>query len=404
MAREQQIRAGWLIDGSGAAVRKNVLLTLKGPVIHGIEDFADNGCHPDVPLTDLSDCCILPPLVDCHVHITLSGSTDPHLRRKQSGADCGASRQQIFRNIRSYFTHGVLAVRDAGDCHGHGLRFKEEKADREELPVIVKHSGRGWHRKGRYGGMIARCPQEGESLAAAFCREDEHNTDHVKIIQSGINSLTDYGRETAEQFCLEELAELVKTAHRRGLKVMAHANGQYPVRTAIAAGCDSIEHGFFMGQENLNRMAGKGTVWVPTICTMKAMGRATSSDMPGRDPAVLEKTLQQQLRQLGFAKSAGVKVAMGTDAGSWGVDHGVSLASEIQLFMEAGYSLPQALRCASVSGAELLGVEQYITELRAGAPATFIAVNASPAMLAGRLAAVKGVWLNGVLQGRDLRK
>lgn len=404
MEREQQIRAGWLIDGSGAAIRKNLLLTLKGPVIHGIEDFTESGCHPDVPFIDLSDCCILPPLVDCHVHITLSGSMDPHLRRKQSGADYGAIRHRISRNISTYLAHGILAVRDAGDCHGHGLRFKEEKADREELPVIVKHSGSGWHRKGRYGRMIARCPREGESLAAAFCREDEHNTDHVKIIQSGINSLTDYGRETAEQFCLEELAELVKTAQRRGLKVMAHANGAHPVRTAIVAGCDSIEHGFFMGEENLRRMAGEGTVWVPTICTMRAMGRATRSDLPGSDPEVLEKTLQQQLRQLGFAKSAGLKVAMGTDAGSWGVDHGVSLASEIQLFMEAGYSLPQALRCASVSGAELLGVEQHIAELRAGGPATFIAVNASPAMLALRLAAVKGVWLNGVLQGRDLRR
>ncbi len=42
-----------------------------------------------------------------------------------------------------------------------------------------------------------------------------------------------------------------------------------PVKFAVDAGCDSIEHGFFMGEENLKRMAGRGTFWVPTAHTIE---------------------------------------------------------------------------------------------------------------------------------------
>ena len=48
---------------------------------------------------------------------------------------------------------------------------------------------------------------------------------------------------------------------------------------AAAAGVDSVEHGFFMGQENLRRMADRGTVWVPTAFTMKAYSDASDQIM-----------------------------------------------------------------------------------------------------------------------------
>lgn len=48
---------------------------------------------------------------------------------------------------------------------------------------------------------------------------------------------------------------------------MVHANGQEAVRVALEAGRDSIEHGHFMGNDNLSKMAEKGIIWVPTdVC------------------------------------------------------------------------------------------------------------------------------------------
>ncbi|AQV01094.1 hypothetical protein [Desulfococcus multivorans] len=63
---------------------------------------------------------------------------------------------------------------------------------------------------------------------------------------------------------------------------MVHCNGETPVAIAVEAGCDSVEHGFFMGEENLRRMADMGTVWVPTAVTMKAYARMLPQDAPRR--------------------------------------------------------------------------------------------------------------------------
>jgi imidazolonepropionase-like amidohydrolase len=120
--------------------------------------------------------------------------------------------------------------------------------------------------------------------------------DHVKIINSGLNSLCCFGKETSPQFDSKDLAETAERVHRLGLKLMVHANGELPVKMAIEAGCDSIEHGFFMGRENLMRMAERGTFWVPTAFTMAACARM--SDPGSTQSEVAGRNLEHQLEQL----------------------------------------------------------------------------------------------------------
>jgi imidazolonepropionase-like amidohydrolase len=82
---------------------------------------------------------------------------------------------------------------------------------------------------------------------------------------------------------------------------MVHANGHLPVKLAICAGCDSIEHGFFMGEENMRRLADTGVVWVPTAVTMKAYGDYLKNQGHRSDPSfadVSRKNLEHQLAQI----------------------------------------------------------------------------------------------------------
>ena len=175
----------------------------------------------------------------------------------------------IAQNIRSAFRHGVLAVRDGGDAHGHVLRYMQENEGRGKDPVLVKTAGRAWHQPGRYGSMLGRHPGGAETLASAFAQGPDP-VDQVKVVNSGPNSLRAFARETPPQFTVDEMKELVRLAGQRGRKVMVHANGELPVRLALEAGCHSIEHGYFMGRENLALMAEKGAVWVPTLAAMKS--------------------------------------------------------------------------------------------------------------------------------------
>jgi imidazolonepropionase-like amidohydrolase len=83
---------------------------------------------------------------------------------------------------------------------------------------------------------------------------------NIKIVNSGLNSLIVFGRQTAPQFDSDELDATVKVAGQRGFKTMVHPNGKIPVQEALDAQCDSIEHGFFMGTMYMDQMAGSRTI------------------------------------------------------------------------------------------------------------------------------------------------
>jgi predicted amidohydrolase YtcJ len=105
---------------------------------------------------------------------------------------------------------------------------------------------------------------------------------------------------------------------------------------------------------------------------------------------VIEQNLEHQLVQMAKAKQYGVQLALGTDAGCSGIPHGESVVEELKLFMKAGYSLVEAIQCASSNGAKLLGI-QKIGPIEKGRPALFNIARATPAMLPERLSCLETI-------------
>jgi imidazolonepropionase-like amidohydrolase len=368
-----------------------VLLELAGGRITSIGQ-ARPGEARDLPSVDLLHCTLLPGLLDSHVHACLSGTRDPSLRRRQIRASFEEAKETIRRNLDRQWLHGVMAVRDGGDREGYALQYSRRSAASEGNAVRLLAAGSAWHAEGRYGNIIGRTPQKGLGLAGAI--EDRGRTaDHLKILNSGINSLTEFGRETPPQFTLEELSDAVAVAHELGLKVMMHANGREPVRLAVEAGVDSVEHGYFMGAENLRAMAEKTITWVPTVLAMKALSLSFEAGSVESDTA--KRTLDHQIEQIRLARELGVIIALGTDAGSVGVHHGWAILEEMRLFREAGLSWEEVVRCATSTGARLVGLEQELGSLTAGMPATFVAVKGGPECLPDSLASPEAVWVRG---------
>ncbi|MFZ5798537.1 MAG: amidohydrolase family protein [Thermodesulfobacteriota bacterium] len=397
MTETTYIRAGWLIDGSGGPVREDVLLAVAKGKITGLSAFDHPGPLPAGPLTDLSHCTLLPALVDCHVHLALSGTTDQVARQRQLTDGYDTIRPLIARNISEAFRHGVLALRDAGDAHGHLLRYLRENEEMSREPVQVKSTGRAWHQAGRYGSMLGRHPGKGESLASAFAN-DREPADQVKLINSGPNSLKDFGRQTPPQFTLDEVRAVVRLAEKQGRKLMVHANGEEPVRIALEAGCHSIEHGYFMGRANLARMADQGAVWVPTLAAMQACAEQPASVDRGNDPAVALvalRTLEGQFAQIALAGELGVTIALGTDAGSIGVHHGEAAGEELRLLLRAGCSLAEAIRIATWNGARLLGIDDELGLIAPGRPAHFIAAHGPPSGIPRQISSLAAIFLDG---------
>ncbi len=392
MTEKRFIRAGWLIDGSGGGVRRDVLLTVKGATIAAIDGFAPAAIDAPGRLIDLSYATLLPPLIDCHLHLTMSGSMDQGVREHQLVAGCEELEPVIERHLQLLAVHGVLAVRDGGDRDGCVLDYLGRQAH-ARLPVRIETPGRAWHRQGRYGSLIGKAPAADVSLAEAFAAE-KVPTAWIKLVNSGLNSLKTFGRETAPQFTAAQIRQLVEAAARQGKRVMVHANGRRAVREAVEGGCHSIEHGFFMGRENLALMAEKGCVWVPTVCTMKAYAEVLEYERNSAGAAVAKRNLEHQLEQLRLARTLGVTVALGTDAGSPGVLHGESVIEEMKLLAKAGYSLAEVVRAATLTGAGLLGLDD-MGLIAPGRPADFLVARGAPAQLPRKLSYLEGIYLGG---------
>ena len=394
MTKSYLVAPEWLIDGTGSPYRKGMVIRIEEGMIVSVTDGArlsdTDRSHGDT--VDLHGFTILPGLIDSHVHLVMSGSEDPVFRERQMAFDYPEAVQQIQYHLKEQFRYGVMAVRDGGDKHGFTLQFRDAlyHPDREPF-VSAVFAGKAWHREGRYGGLIGRPPASSRDLAQALTEEGT-DTDVIKIVNSGLNSLKQFGRQTSPQFQTEELRELVRAAGEMGRKVMVHANGTEPVAITIDAGCDSVEHGFFMERENIEKMAERGTAWVPTAVTMAAYSRVMQSDPVVS--GIARKNLDRQLEQLRFARECGARTVVGTDAGSPGVHHGRGMIEEMKLFMDAGYSLEETVMRATSAGAELLGLTK-VGRLQTGMDATFLAVPGPPSHLPDSLDSLAMICCRG---------
>jgi imidazolonepropionase-like amidohydrolase len=390
MATVHGIVAGWLADGSGRRLARRQLVAIRDGRIRRVRR-ATGADLTAAGIIDWSGGMVIPGLIDSHVHLFMSGTPDPAARKWQLAASFEGLEPVMERHVRQHLAAGVVAVRDGGDYGGHALRYRDTVLRRGAHPFVLRTAGRAWRMPGRYGRLIGRCAPRGQTVAEAI-RGHGEAIDHVKLVNSGLNSLKIYGRTTPPQFESGNLARAVAAAAARRWPVMVHANGRRPVGDAIAAGARSIEHGFFMGAENLARLAAQRVSWVPTAVTMQGYRRHSESGSVAYE--ISRRNLDHQLEQIRQARALGVDVAAGTDAGTLGVHHGRALKAEIGLIMQAGYSLVEALRCATANGARLLGLPDQ-GELTAGRQATFVALAGGPEDFPGNLETPAAVVVAG---------
>jgi imidazolonepropionase-like amidohydrolase len=387
------IHAGWLIDGSGAAATSRMKIGLQNGIVRSIGKQRVPLPHdPEAAesVLDLSECTLLPALIDCHTHLGLPETPGQKKTSTGSSEDENGVCERILRRLDQYLVTGVMAVRDGGDKEGRSLLCKTDPFIKKH-PVGVRVAGAARHRAGRYGDFIGIGLSPDQELAETVQAETA-DVDHIKIVNSGLNSLYVFGKETAPQFGSGELAAAIRAARQRGYKTMVHANGKIPVKAALDAGCDSIEHGFFMGRENINRLADSRTIWVPTVFTMQALKQRMRR--MGEAADVVQRNLDHQLEQIQIARQRGVRVALGTDAGSSGVAYGQAVVNEMKLYLDAGYTIEQVIACATRVGALLIN-QTRCGQIKTGMLANIIAVKGEPSQLLQSLRKIKKIIYKG---------
>lgn len=383
MTTTRLILAGNLIDGSGTAARRQVFLSVKDGIITAIGPMTEMPRAADTPIDDLSHCTIVPPLVDCSIALASSSAVDPRMHNSEQNDD-NATMRLIDRHLADCHNHGVLGIAD----HSEQVTMMQYAAagSGPRLPVIVRSARQCLGRDG-----MAIDGDQHAFLRIASCAD--------------IESMDPFATRV-------EAAELRRLLAQPGQgKKVVVANGPQAVAAAVAAGCDAIEQGYAMGEENLRAMAARQVLWIPSLLRAKngLDGSASGGDVccrfslrfvapgqpiPGAE-AYWKSILAGQLAQLRLARSLGVPTAIGSGAGGRGILHGEAMVEEVKLFLKAGYSLEKTLHCASEVGARFLGLDG-LGALTAGRPATFLVTRGTPQQLPRKLSYLENIYIDGL--------
>jgi imidazolonepropionase-like amidohydrolase len=154
-------------------------------------------------------------------------------------------------------------------------------------------------------------------------------------------------------------------AHAAGKKITAHATEIGAIRNCVAAGFDAIEHSGPFDDEVLEQMVEKEVWLVPTFSPANLqVERGAAIGMPEFEIERRRGQIDQDRDDILRAVKAGVKIALGTDAGSPAVPN-YEVVREIELLHEFGCARTpmESLVVATRRGAELLGVSDQVGTL-----------------------------------------
>jgi imidazolonepropionase-like amidohydrolase len=233
-----------------------------------------------------------------------------------------------------------------------------------------------------------------EEARAAVREHIERGVDWIKLYPAGAYFFTATGEDQYEvTYPMPVLQALIDETHRLGHRAACHVYGGEGQKNAIIAGCDTIEHGFGLNQEQVNMMVQKGLFYDPTIV------RYTEPYMDDND----RKNTGGKYRMIPiFEKAAtmaaatkGIKVMMGSGADGSTLPHGSQALEFAALVKQAGLTPARAIQSGTMINAEALGWSDQIGSIDKGKYADLIAVSGDPLADITELQRVKFVMKSG---------
>lgn len=332
-------------------------------------------------VTDARGRYLMPGLIDAHCHMTYG---DSYTQEEQDLYTSVESRTlRAAWNVKRVLRAGVTSISQPGGSYYIGVALREAIARGMVLGPRMRTAGRyittsngltDWYPEdvGVPDGSIGSLANTPAEMIDNVRRQVKNGVDFIKLADSPFGEY--------QAFTGDELKQIADLAHQLGKKVTIHARGSAEVSAAVEAGFDWIMHGNMMTDEVVERLAASGIPLVPTLLLLANsadFGELVGAPAPFRNGCrrMLDKTADTLHR----AHAAGVKFALGTDAGFALTPYGEWHARELELLMDyAGLSPQEALQAGTVNGARTVGLEGQVGEVRPGMLADLIIVRENP--------------------------
>ncbi len=389
-AETYAIQAGHLVVDASAPERgESTLIVTDGRIVR-IESGVVTPAGATV--VDMRDKTVMPGLIDVHVHLTSDANLPWYETLRPKYSESYAAITGV-KNALITARAGFTTVRDVGSTGASAIALRDAIRDGSVPGPRMEVSGQplsiiGGHADPAVGlspelrdalyatpGMFTVCTGT-EECSKAVRRLGAQGVDLIKFMATG--GVLDPGDIGLEQhFSDAEMKAIIDTAHALHLKVAAHAHGAKGIDAAVRAGVDSIEHGTFIDAQGIADMKARGTYYVGTLLAFRgAVGMVGKGLLQPSSERKAQQAFEAWGVGLNHAYKAGVKIALGTDAGVF--PHGQN-AQEIGLMVSKGGMTPRdALIAATKGGADLMGLSAETGTLNPGKSADLIAVDGDP--------------------------
>jgi imidazolonepropionase-like amidohydrolase len=399
-ARPIYFHGARLITGEARAPIEDAAFVVDGSRLSQVGTPASVRPPDGARVVDLRGKTVIPALIDAHSHL---GYTDV---RSGDTAASHYTSVNLLDHLRRYAYYGIAATLSLGLDRGD-LPYQLRAAPADGAALFLT-AGRGiampnagpnalYWRDAAYGVTT-------EEQARAAVRElAAKKVDIVKI-------WVDDRNRTVTPLPPALYRPIIAEAHAHGLRVVAHVYYLADAKELLRAGVDGFAHGIRdleVDDEIMGLFRSRPQVFVipnlpdtaPSLADLQWLGET----LPASQIEALTRTalaspprpklFDVQARSLKKLASAGVPIALGTDAGT-GAPYGWSAHAELSDMVAAGMTPAQALTAATATSARVLRLDQLGT-MAAGKSADFVVLDANPLDDIGNTRRIAEVYVRG---------
>ncbi|HEV2992084.1 MAG TPA: amidohydrolase family protein [Candidatus Angelobacter sp.] len=417
-----------VVDVTGSPVRPGMTVIIKDGRIVGISKTAKHAFPMNTKIVDARNKFLIPGLWDMHVH-TIFGDWIP------GGKDV---------SLPLFVANGITGIRDMGGDLDTLLQWRSQISAGAILGPRMIIAGP------MLDGPKSRFPS---SISIATAQEGRKAVDDLKA--KGVDFIKVQSFITRDGYFA-----VADEAKKLGITFVGHVPDSIRATESIDAGQKSIEHltGIFEGASTaedsfiqgsrkgpkryldtytdtlaaalISRMARSHTWLVPTLVwergqwliddidyshnadlkyapaswqhkSWPSFTKGILAELDTDEVSVRRRFVQKEFEIVNAMRKAGVPILAGTDtAAAVAVLPGFSLHTELECFVQAGFTPLEALQTATVNPAKFLGLQSEMGTVEKGKLANLVLLDANPLEDIRNTRKIAAVILNGRLLDR----